>query len=444
MRYLIIALSFFLAFSATAANKKKSKSRVKTQKQAQVKPKPKPKPVVKVKPTPITFEQIDYYVKRFSTQGLHRSGSKIDKRTGLLLEHFLKKDGLKITREPFTFRRPISGGGMVSMKIDKINSRIMPGMPYLASPSTGGRNRRAALGFVGEDGKIPVIHIYVTPASANAKLRATSLKRFKDAVASGRYPAVIGVTQGGYSGLIPLMINLNKKYKTPAILLSSALGNFVEIYAEINNLVTYRTTIRYEKAKAYNLMSTVTGTDPSLKPLVIVTSRSAWWSAAAERGTGVAAWLATAKRMAQVHPKRTVIFVSTTGQEYYSLGLKKFLATHPNLVSNAYGWIYIGANVGTKPLPKFVIQGSSRRMRRLVHRAFEDNNLENIRWAKEKKALVPPLNQAYQHADHSVIIAATNNKCFRMTCDKWPSNVNIEATLSFSKALAQIVQELSR
>lgn len=458
MRYVIAILAFFLAFSATAANKKKTRSRTRTQKQAQVrskskskskkakpkvtaKAKPKPKP--KVEPTPITFEQIDYYIKRFATQGLHRAGSKIDKRTARVLENFLKKDGLKVTMESFTFRRPVSGGGMVSMKIDKINSRIMPGMPYLSSPSTGGTNRRAPLGFVGEDGKIPVIHIYVTPASANAKLRATSLKRFKDAVASGRYPAVIGVTQGGYSGLIPLMIDLSKKYKTPAILLSSALGNFVEIYAEINNPVTYRTTIRYENSKAYNLIATIEGSDPKLKPLVILTSRSSWWSAAAERGTGIAAWLAVAKRMSQVQPRRTLLFVSTTGQEFFSLGLKKFLAAHPELVNNAYGWIYIGANVGTKPVPHFVIQGSSRRMRRLVYRAFEDNNLEHIRWAEGKNALIPPLNQAYQNTDHSLIIAATNNKCFRMTCDKWPSNVNIEVTLSFAKALVQIVQELS-
>ncbi len=105
MRYVIAILAFFLAFSATAANKKKTRSRTRTQKQAQVrskskskskkakpkvtaKAKPKPKP--KVEPTPITFEQIDYYIKRFATQGLHRAGSKIDKRTARVLENLLK------------------------------------------------------------------------------------------------------------------------------------------------------------------------------------------------------------------------------------------------------------------------------------------------------------------------------------------------------------------
>ena len=393
-------------------------------------------------PVAITFDQIDDYIKLFATQGMHRSGSKIDKRTALILKRHLRQAGLKVSLEPFTFKRPISRGAMLSMKVDKINSRMMPGMPLLNSRPTGG-NIRGLLGFVGEDGKIPVIHIYVTPGSANAKLRAVSLKRFKDAVASGRYPAVIGVTQGGYAGLVPLMIDLKKHYKTPAVLLSSALGNFVEIYAEINNPITFRTQIRYETAKAYNIIATVPGRDPKLKPLIVVTARSAWWYAAAERGTGVAAWLAVAKQIASIHPKRTVVFVSTTGQEYYLLGLKRFIKEHPSLANNAYGWIYIGANVGTKPSPHYIIQGSTRKIRRLVNRAFEDNGLVRIRWVDASPVLVRPLSNFFGKSNQSVIIAATNNRCVRMTCDKWPSAVNIEATLSFAKALDKIVRKLS-
>jgi len=457
---LVVALSFFTVTVTVAKTNPEKKNKASTVKKAATKKthtkKSDPKkpatttaaakpPVIPQPPEPITFDEIDDYVKRFATQGLHRAGSRIDRRTAKVLQQTLKRGGLKnVVLEKFTFKRPISRGAMISMKIDKINSRMMPGMPYLGSRSTGGMSRRAELGFLGQDGKIPVMHLYVTPSSATPRLRAKSLRQFKEAVASGRYPAVIGITQGGYTGLLPLMVDLDQKYKTPAILISSSFGNFVEIYAEINNPVTYRSGIRYEHAKAYNVVAKVEGSDPQLKPLVVVTSRSGWWTVAAERGTGVAAWLAVAQRVAKSKPKRTVIFVSTTGQEYYSLGLKRFLRANPNLETNAYGWIYIGANIGAKPKPHYIVQSSSRQMRRMAERAFEKNGVEKIRWIDRAMSLVKPLGDAYAHSQHSLIIAATNNRCYRMTCDKWPSAVNVDATLAFAKSLNTVIDKLAQ
>lgn len=393
-------------------------------------------------PTPpadtITYEQIDGYVKHYAGFGMHRAGSKIDRRTANWIRKFLKRSKLEVSVEPYTFNRPVSRYAVVSMKIDRINSVTLPGMPLLNAKPTN-KKVSAKLGFVGQDGTVPVIHIYVTPGSGNAKLRAKSIKQFKDAIESGRYRAVIGVTQGGYAGLVPLSVDLDKQYKTPAMLMSSEIGNFAEIYAEINNPVKFLTRLKHQKAKIENIVGEIKGTNPKLSPVVVIVPRSAWWYAAAERGTSVAAFLSAAK----VPHLRTIYFVSTSGQEYYSMGLKRFLQAHPQLYKTAYAWVYIGGNVGTKPVPHYIVQGSSRRMRRMVHRSLEEYGVGHLRWLDASPVLLPQLAKAFDHSNRAVIIAATNNRCSRMTCDKWPSNVNVEATLNFSKAMTSLIQKLA-
>ena len=390
----------------------------------------------------ITYEQVDKYVKYYSGLGHHRAGSKIDKRSAIWIKNTLKRDKLDVSVETYTFDRPVSRYAVVSMKIDRINSVILPGMPLLNSKPTN-TSIKTKLGFVGQDGTVPVIHIYVTSSSGNNKLRAKSIKEFKDAIESGRYRAVIGVTQGGYAGLLPLSIDLNKHYKTPAMLMSSEIGNYAEIYAEINTPVKFLTRINYKKATVDNIVGIIKGTNPKLAPVVVVAPRSAWWYAAAGRGSGVAAFLSAADALAKVPHLRSIYFVSTSGQEYYSMGVKKFLKKHPNLKEKAYAWVYIGGNVGTKPVPHYIVQGSSRRMRRIVHRAFRESGVNNLRWLDSSPIILPALNQAFDNSKHAVIIAATNNRCERMTCDKWPANVNIEATLDFSKAMTLLIQQLA-
>lgn len=390
----------------------------------------------------ITYEEVDKYVKYYSGLGMHRAGTRIDKRAARWLTQELKRAKLSVDKETFTFNRPESRYAVVSMKVDRLNSVILPGMPLLNARPTN-KQVSAKLGFVGQEGTVPVIHIYVTPTSGNAELRAKSIKEFKDAIESGKYQAVIGVTQGGYAGLLPLSIDLDENYKTPAMLMSGEIGNYAEIYAEINNPVKFLTRMRTVKSTADNIVAKIEGSDPKLGPVVVIAPRTAWWYAASERGSGVAVFLASAKALANSHPKRTIYFVSTAGQEYYSLGLKKFLQQHPELVKTAYSWIYLGGNIGTKPEPHFTIQGSSRTMRRLVHTALKDYGFSKINWMAEKPALLPQFRPIFDNSDHAVIIVATNNRCERMTCDKYPNNVNIEATFNFAKATTIMLQRLA-
>ena len=107
---------------------------------------------------------------------------------------------------------------------------------------------------------------------------------------------------------------------------------------------TVRVTVHvdFETATGSNVVCRIPGRTRGLAPLVVLTPKSAWWVCTAERGGGIAVWLALLRHFARNRPARDVCFVASSGHELGHLGLAHFLAT-PALPS-AHAWIHLGAN----------------------------------------------------------------------------------------------------
>ena len=52
--------------------------------------------------------------------------------------------------------------------------------------------------------------------------------------------------------------------------------------------------VALESALGFNVETKVAGSQPRLSPLVVMTPKSSWWQSTAERGGGIAVWLAFA------------------------------------------------------------------------------------------------------------------------------------------------------
>jgi hypothetical protein len=104
--------------------------------------------------------------------------------------------------------------------------------------------------------------------------------------------------------------------------------------------------VRRTPAEAFNVTAIVTGADPALPPLVIMTPRSGWYSCASERGGGLACWLELMRVLRQAKPARDVVFVASSGHELGHLGINAFVDRRPGIVSSSVGWIHLGANIG--------------------------------------------------------------------------------------------------
>ncbi len=82
--------------------------------------------------------------------------------------------------------------------------------------------------------------------------------------------------------------------------------------------------------------------------LAISTPRSGWFTCAAERGPGVAAWLDLARWAPAALPDHDLAFVCNTGHEYEYLGAAEAMKAIAPPVAQTRFWLHLGANVAAR------------------------------------------------------------------------------------------------
>ncbi|MNE07783.1 hypothetical protein D3C80_1004140 [compost metagenome] len=82
--------------------------------------------------------------------------------------------------------------------------------------------------------------------------------------------------------------------------------------------------------------------------LAISTPRSGWFTCAAERGPGVAAWLALARWAAEAMKDHDLAFICNTGHEYEYLGAAEAMKQIAPPPEATRFWLHLGANVAAR------------------------------------------------------------------------------------------------
>ena len=100
---------------------------------------------------------------------------------------------------------------------------------------------------------------------------------------------------------------------------------------------------------ALNVAAEIAGTTPALAPVVLMTPKSGWYTCAAERGGGLAVWLAIAEAIAKQPGKRTLNLIASSGHELHHYGLDAWLDGPTGVpAQDAHVWIHLGASIGAK------------------------------------------------------------------------------------------------
>jgi len=81
---------------------------------------------------------------------------------------------------------------------------------------------------------------------------------------------------------------------------------------------------------------------------VLSTPRSGWFDCVAERGSGLAVWLALAQWLAAANHKVNFELVATSGHEYVYLGGEHYLAEKAPKPSETKLWMHIGASLAAR------------------------------------------------------------------------------------------------
>ena len=106
------------------------------------------------------------------------------------------------------------------------------------------------------------------------------------------------------------------------------------------------------QSRATNAIATLPATvsaEEQRAPVVVMTPKSGWFTCAAERGGGLAAWLAIAEAAAALDTRyRALHFVASSGHELRHQGLRHYLHYHQGLVAEAGFWMHLGASIGAR------------------------------------------------------------------------------------------------
>ena len=106
---------------------------------------------------------------------------------------------------------------------------------------------------------------------------------------------------------------------------------------------------RREVVEARNVVGEIAGVDSEAAPAALITPKSGWFTCAAERGGGIAVWLAAAERIARgERPRRGLRLVASSGHELHHLGLEAYLESLGEGVTEVAAWVHLGASIGAK------------------------------------------------------------------------------------------------
>jgi len=277
-------------------------------------------------------------IDQYSDQGFHRTGTDVDRQSGEWLLERVRGLGLKAAKEEFSLSRVVPG--ICRLVVAGTN---LEGLPLFDGAFTDATGLRGRLGPIGSDADIGVVTAAPNTAAAGALGEARRQQRHK---------AIVFITRGGRPGLCPSNADsFLQPFGTPVLQVSSEAAALIDEHAAKRSDVQFIASATRVAAMSFNVTTTIAGTRAADPPLVVMTPRSGWYTCASERGGGIACWLELMRVFSRRRPERTIEFVASGGHELGHLGIDEYVARRQGLVSNAAGWIHLGANIGAAVRP---------------------------------------------------------------------------------------------
>ena len=374
-------------------------------------------------------QRIGDIIQTYAEQGFHRTGTAVDHSSGDWLANQIRQIGLAPMLEEFSLSRvdPVSASLVV-------NDRKIDGLPLF----DGGFTRSPVNGPLGPLGSDAPIGLTEIPPNA-AETGALGEARRHD-----RHQAMVVVTRGARSGFCPSNADsFLRPFGPPVLQVASGEAPFLADCARQGARAVLTAQVERVPAQAFNVVATISGTDRSAAPLVVMTPRSGWWWCASERGGGLACWLEIMRAVHDARPLRDVLFVASSGHELGHLGLDDFMARRSGLVRAAKTWIHLGANIGAAQGPGNHLQASDDEMESTMADAMAQAGLRIDR--RLPRGAVPRGEAENVHRGGGRYISIIgSNDLFHNTGDRGLDAVDLATIERFAGAFAAVATTLVR
>ncbi|MCH2100282.1 MAG: hypothetical protein MK142_18020 [Pseudomonadales bacterium] len=368
-------------------------------------------------------------IARWDAFGIHRTGTDADRATGLWLRDAAAALGHDARIEAFPLRRRTPTAATLTLAD---GSRI-DGVPLF----DGGQcpdGLDATLG--GEAGQIPVLR--TPPYDAMPGARALD-----DARHAATHPAIIAVTDDRHvrSGLALLNAeSFHAPFGPPVLQVGSE--HLPRLEGARGSAARMHIGFEQSRVEASNVRVDVSGRDPSLAPVVVITPRSSWWHSTSERGGGIALWLDLLAHFAAHPPRRPLVFTANTGHELGHVGMQRFLDVEEALVRGAHCWVHLGANFAAVAPGQVRIQAASAALMDAMDRALAD---EGVTVGARTEVGAAPYGEARDiDAGHGAYVSILgSNGLFHHPEDRWPDSVDLPRTLAIARAFRTLTGALA-
>lgn len=362
-------------------------------------------------------DRVKAVIAEFDAQGWHRTATDTDRLSGEWFARELAAAGALAGIESYPFRRLVPAESFV-----EFGGRRIPGLPLFDSTPTSDQGVHGPLGD--HDGEIRLLPALPGPHSHE--------------IDAARRSSVLGIvmpTTTVRPGLAPRNANeFRGPFGRPVLQVSGAELPNLQAEAAKNGSVRLVSTFTFEETLASNVTGVVVGTDPTAAPVCVMTPRSGWWNCASERGGGIACLLEIARAVAAKPPRRTVIFVGTTGHELGHWGLEEFLLRRPGLERSARLWIHFGASVGAALEPRAAIFASRPEFR-----------VEALSHLKDAGAALPTPaaegtvaggeSRNIHSAGGDYVSLAGGSAVFHLEEDRWPGAVDVKQVAAIASGM---------
>ena len=377
-------------------------------------------------------ERVARIVREYDSQGDHRTGSPVDAESGRWLADRVDDAGVVPEIEWMGFSRIDIQAAYV-----EIGDRRAEGIPLFDGGFTDAAGVTGTLSPLDGDGAIGLGHVGPRAAADFHSYRRVTT-----------HEAAVTVT-GGPANAVPEGLALlnapdfKEPFGPPVLQVASRHRDWLADGAAAGAAARVVAHVSRGPEEVFNVTATLRGTEPSQAPVFVMTPRSGWWTCASERGGGIAVWLEMIRGMAAAPtPRRTTVFLASTGHELGHYGLQEFLRTRSRLVRGAHAWVHLGASFGAAVGGAPLLQASSP--------ALQDDAAEALERAGEAPARrrpvgEPPAGEArHIHAGGGTYLSIVGaNGLFHHPWDRWPDAVDVDRIARYATAFTEVGLQLA-
>ena len=286
-------------------------------------------------------------LERYISFGIKASGGAGDNACGAWLEAELAHQGFKVHRQ--TFSVPYFSASRAELVLDRHAAPVIPQGIVVQTGTTGIEGRLVRI-----DPMLPItqslsgaIALIDLPYSRwVSALQKPIHDGVRAAIARGARAAII-ITNGPTQKAIALNTDGNKPmFSVPVGVLAPEQAQPFLLGAMRGATASFYLVGEGGRRDAYNFVGHLDRGQP--KWIIVSTPRSGWFTCAAERGPGVAIWLALARWAPSAFHGYNLAFMCNSAHEYEYLGADQAIREIAPKPEKTAVWLTLGASIAAR------------------------------------------------------------------------------------------------